>query len=239
MKVINNFDFLRAVSELLPKLLGEALRIVIIVTILGFILALIVGFILALARVSKSKILNGIVIVFQEIIRGTPLLVQLVYIYYVVPLLIEVIVYLITGNDQKVEMSPVVAGIIGMGINYWTYISEVIRSAIISIDKGQIEAGLALGLSRRQAMFRIVIPQAIRNSIPVFGNYLVMLVKDTSLMAYITAQEFLMTTKAYTAQTFLTIESYTILALVYLCICIPLSLVMKLVERKLNKNLKW
>lgn len=118
MKVINNFDFLRAVSELLPKLLGEALRIVIIVTILGFILALIVGFILALARVSKSKILNGIVIVFQEIIRGTPLLVQLVYIYYVVPLLIEVIVYLITGNDQKVEMSPVVAGIIGMGINY-------------------------------------------------------------------------------------------------------------------------
>ena len=170
MKVINNFDFLRAVSELLPKLLGEALRIVIIVTILGFILALIVGFILALARVSKSKILNGIVIVFQEIIRGTPLLVQLVYIYYVVPLLIEVIVYLITGNDQKVEMSPVVAGIIGMGINYGTYISEVIRSAIISIDKGQIEAGLALGLSRRQAMFRIVIPQAIRNSIPVFGN---------------------------------------------------------------------
>ena len=238
MKVINNFDFLRAVSELLPQLLGEALRIVIIVTILGFILALIVGFILALARVSKSKILNGIVIVFQEIIRGTPLLVQLVYIYYVVPLLIEVIVYLITGNDQKVEMSPVVAGIIGMGINYGTYISEVIRSAIISIDKGQIEAGLALGLSRRQAMFRIVIPQAIRNSIPVFGNYLVMLVKDTSLMAYITAQEFLMTTKAYTAQTFLTIESYTILALVYLCICIPLSLVMKLVERKLNKNLK-
>lgn len=238
MKVINNFDFLRAVSELLPKLLGEALRIVIIVTILGFILALIVGFILALARVSKSKILNGIVIVFQEIIRGTPLLVQLVYIYYVVPLLIEVIVYLITGNDQKVEMSPVIAGIIGMGINYGTYISEVIRSAIISIDKGQIEAGLALGLSRRQAMFRIVIPQAIRNSIPVFGNYLVMLVKDTSLMAYITAQEFLMTTKAYTAQTFLTIESYTILALVYLCICIPLSLVMKLVERKLNKNLK-
>lgn len=238
MKVINNFDFLRAVSELLPKLLGEALRIVIIVTILGFILALIVGFILALARVSKSKILNGIVIVFQEIIRGTPLLVQLVYIYYVVPLLIEVIVYLITGNDQKVEMSPVVAGIIGMGINYGTYISEVIRSAIISIDKGQIEAGLALGLSRRQAMFRIVIPQAIRNSVPVFGNYLVMLVKDTSLMAYITAQEFLMTTKAYTAQTFLTIESYTILALVYLCICIPLSLVMKLVERKLNKNLK-
>lgn len=238
MRVINNFNFLKAVRELLPKLCGEALQIVLIVTILGFILALLVGFILALVRVSKCKILNGIVVFFQEIIRGTPLLVQLVYIYYVVPLLIEVIIYLITGQDNKVDLSPVTAGIIGMGINYGTYISEVIRSAILSVDKGQTEAALALGLSKTQAMFRIVLPQAIKSSIPVFGNYLVMLVKDTSLMAYITAQEFLMTTKAYTAQTFLTIESYTILALVYLCICIPLSLLMKFVEKKMNKNFR-
>lgn len=238
MRVINNFDFLKAVRELLPKLLGEALHIVLIVTILGFLLALVIGFVLALARVAKNKILNGIVVVFQEIIRGTPLLVQLVYVYYVVPLLIEVVVYLITGQDNKVDLSPVTAGIIGMGINYGTYISEVIRSAILSIDKGQTEAALALGLSRSQAMFRIVIPQALKSSVPVLGNYLVMLVKDTSLMAYITAQEFLMTTKAYTAQTFLTIESYTILALVYLCICIPLALLMKFIERRMNRNLK-
>lgn len=238
MRVLKNLDFLKALHELLPKLLGEALRIVVVVTIIGFILALIVGFILALARVSKNKVLNRIVVIFQEIIRGTPLLVQLVYIYYVVPLLIEVLVYLITGNDNKVELSPVFAGIIGMGINYGTYISEVIRSAIIAIDKGQTEAALALGLSQRQAMFKIVLPQAFKNSVPVFGNYLVMLVKDTSLMAYITAQEFLMTTKAYTAQTFLTIESYTILALVYLCICIPLALLVKFVERKTNKSMR-
>lgn len=236
MRVIQNLDFLRAFKELLPKLLGSALGIVVTVTIIGFLLALVLGFLIALARVSKHKILNRIVIVFQEIIRGTPLLVQLVYIYYVVPLLIEVVVYLITGNDNKVELTPVVAGIIGMAINYGTYISEVIRSAIVSIDKGQTEAALALGLSPRQAMFRIVLPQAFKMSVPVFGNYLVMLVKDTSLMAYITAQEFLMTTKAYTAQTFLTIESYTILALVYLCICIPLSLLVKFVERKLSKS---
>lgn len=236
MRVIQNLDFLRAFKELLPKLLGSALGIVVTVTIIGFLLALVLGFLIALVRVSKHKILNRIVIVFQEIIRGTPLLVQLVYIYYVVPLLIEVVVYLITGNDSKVELTPVVAGIIGMAINYGTYISEVIRSAIVSIDKGQTEAALALGLSHRQAMFRIVLPQAFKMSVPVFGNYLVMLVKDTSLMAYITAQEFLMTTKAYTAQTFLTIESYTILALVYLCICIPLSLLVKFVERKLSKS---
>ena len=83
-------------------------------------------------------------------------------------------------------------------------------------------------------MLRIVVPQALKNSVPVFGNYLVMMVKDTSLMSYITAAEFLTTAKAYTSQTFLTIESYTILACVYLVICIPLGILAKYIERKCN-----
>lgn len=236
MEVSENLDFAKAFKELLPELFGEAIGIVVTVTIVGFLLAIVIGFLLALARVSKNKILNGIVVVFQEIIRGTPLLVQLVYVFYVVPLLIEVLMYFLGKPDFKMTMPAVTAGIIGMSINYGTYISEVIRSAILAIDQGQTEAALALGLSKRQAMFRIVIPQAFKNSIPVFGNYLVMLVKDTSLMAYITAQEFLMTTKAYTSQTFLTIESYTILAGVYLVICIPLALLVKYVERISNKS---
>lgn len=236
MEVLEKLDFGKAFRELLPKLFGEAISIVITVTIVGFILAIILGFLLALARVSKNKVLNGIVVVFQEIIRGTPLLVQLVYVFYVVPLLIEVLAYFVGFSNYKCTLPAVTAGIIGMAINYGTYISEVIRSAILAVDQGQTEAALALGLSPRQAMFRIVIPQAFRNSIPVFGNYLVMLVKDTSLMAYITAQEFLMTAKAYTAQTFLTIESYTILAGVYLIICIPLALLVKYIERLCNKS---
>ena len=236
MEVLENLDFAKAFKELLPELFGEAIGIVVTVTIVGFLLAIVIGFLLALARVSKNKILNGIVVVFQEIIRGTPLLVQLVYVFYVVPLLIEVLMYFLGKPDFKMTMPAVTAGIIGMSINYGTYISEVIRSAILAIDQGQTEAALALGLSKRQAMFRIVIPQAFKNSIPVFGNYLVMLVKDTSLMAYITAQEFLMTPKAYTSQTFLTIESYTILAVVYLVICIPLALLVKYVERISNKS---
>ena len=236
MEVLENLDFAKAFKELLPELFGEAIGIVVTVTIVGFLLAIVIGFLLALARVSKNKILNGIVVVFQEIIRGTPLLVQLVYVFYVVPLLIEVLMYFLGKPDFKMTMPAVTAGIIGMSINYGTYISEVIRSAILAIDQGQTEAALALGLSKRQAMFRILIPQAFKNSIPVFGNYLVMLVKDTSLMAYITAQEFLMTTKAYTSQTFLTIESYTILAGVYLVICIPLALLVKYVERISNKS---
>lgn len=236
MRVLENLNFPKAFEELLPKLLGDALHIVVLTTVFGFLFAIIFGFILALGRVAKNKILNRIIIIFQEFIRGTPLLVQMVYIYYVIPLLVEIVASLLGARDFSFSMKSITAGIIGLAVNYGTYISEVIRSAMISIDHGQTEAALALGCSNLQALFGIVIPQAFRNSIPVFGNYLVMMVKDTSLMAYITAQEFLMTTKAYTAQTFLTIESYTILAGVYLIICIPLAFIIRLLERKLNKG---
>ena len=134
MNVIENLNFLKAISELVPKLIQQALWIVVVTTIVGFALALIVGFLLALGRLSKHKWLVNIIVVFQEIIRGTPLLVQLVYIYYVVPLLIQVCAYFIGFPDLKVSMPAVLAGIIGIGINYGTYISEVIRSAILSID---------------------------------------------------------------------------------------------------------
>lgn len=237
MRVLENLNFGKALEELLPKLMGDAFIIVIKVTILGFLLAILFGFILALGRISKNKILRCSIIFFQEIIRGTPLLVQLVYIYYVIPLLIEVTYYLITKDDSyKCSLTSLTAGIIGLSINYGTYLSEVIRSAILSIDNGQTEAALALGFSNSASMFRIVIPQAFKNSIPVFGNYLVMMVKDTSLMAYITAQEFLLTTRAYNSQTFLTIESYTILAGVYLVICIPLALLVRVIEKKLSRS---
>lgn len=236
MRVFENLDFPKAIGELLPKLLGKALQIVIVTTIVGFLFAIIFGFILALGRLSKNKILNGIIVVFQEFIRGTPLLVQMVYVYYVFPLLIKLVASLMGNNSFSFSLDSVTAGIIGLAINYGTYISEVIRSSIISIDYGQTEAALALGFSKRQAMFRIVIPQSLRNSVPVFGNYLVMMVKDTSLMAYITAPELLTITKAYTAQTFLTIESYTIVAGVYLIICIPLGFLTKLLERKFNRG---
>lgn len=233
MNSLTNLNFQKALSELLPKLFPNAFLIVMTVTILGFTLAIVLGFAIALAKFTRVKVFNWLLGAFTEIVRGTPLLVQLVYIYYVMPLIIEMLLGLV-GIDIKVSISAVQAGVIGFMINYGTYLSEVIRSAIMAIDDGQREAALALGFSPKMAMLRIVIPQAFRNSIPVFGNYLVMLVKDTSLMAYIAAQEFLITTKAYTAQTFLTIESYTILAGVYLIICIPLAWGVKQIERRLN-----
>lgn len=235
MDVLERLNFSKALEELLPSLIS-GMGIVAQATIIGFLLAIVLGFLIALGRLSHSKILNTILVAFLELIRGTPLLVQLVYIFYVVPLLAELFLYLVFGIEMTVRISSIVAGISGLTINYGCYLSEVIRSAIIAIDEGQTEASLALGLSRTQTMFKIILPQAFRNSVPVFGNYLVMMVKDTSLLSYVTVQELLLRTKSYAAQSFLTIESYTFLALAYLVISIPLSHLVKVTERKLDKS---
>ena len=151
MNILRNLDFVKAIKDLLPQLLGKALVIVLVATLAGFALGILSGFLLALARISKNKFLNRVVVLFQELIRGTPLLVQLVYIYYVVPLLITCLAQLIGFEDYKCNFTPLTAGILGLGINYGTYIAEVIRAAILSIDGGQREAALALGLTPSQA----------------------------------------------------------------------------------------
>ena len=228
------FYFKRAFETLGPSLL-DGVGVVVYVTLLGFSLSLILALVLAIGRLSKNKILVTALAVFIELIRGTPLLVQFFYIYYVVPMLLSGLFDLF-GMDINVKLPAVTCGIIGFAINYGCYISEVIRSAILSIDSGQREAGLALGFSEKQVMAYFIIPPALRNSVPVFGNYLVMMVKDTSLLAMITVQELLLRTKSFASQTFLTVESYTILALMYLIISIPLSRIIKIIEKKMMQS---
>ncbi len=228
------FHFKRAFETLGPSLL-DGVGVVIYVTLVGFSLSLIVALLLALGRLSKIKPLVRILSIFIEIIRGTPLLVQFFYIYYVVQIFINGISDML-GFETHMQIQAVTAGIIGFAINYGCYISEVIRSAIVAIDPGQREAGLALGFSEKQVMLYFIIPAALRNSIPVFGNYLVMMVKDTSLLAMITVQELLLRTKTYASQTFLTVESYTILALMYLVISLPLSKLCTIIERRLKQS---
>ena len=227
------FHFDRAFEKLGPSLLS-GIGIVVYITVAGFIGALVMALLIAVGRLSKSKALDRTLSVMIELVRGTPLLVQFFYIYYVVPMLINGIA-LAMGHKINVQMSAHTCGIIGFTVNYGCYMSEVIRSAILAIDPGQREAGLALGFSERQVLFSFIIPPALRNSVPVFGNYLVMLIKDTSLLAMITVQELLLRTKTFASQTFLTVEAYTMLAGVYLIISIPLSQLSKLVERRLNR----
>ncbi len=225
--------FKKAFDTLGPSLLG-GIGIVVYITVVGFICALIAALLIAIGRLSKNKALGRILSVFIELVRGTPLLVQFFYIYYVVPMLINGIAKML-GYETNIQLPASTCGIIGFAINYGCYMSEVIRSAILAIDPGQREAGLALGFSESQVLFHFIIPPALRNSVPVFGNYLVMLIKDTSLLAMISVQELLLRTKTFASQTFLTVEAYTILAGVYLVISIPLSQLSKIVERRMKQ----
>ena len=223
------FFFLECLQRFAPSLL-KGFWVVVEVTILGFVFSLILALLLAIGRMSKNRILRGFLIGFIELIRGTPLLVQLFYIYYVIPLLINWAVQ----TPNAVSFTSVFASVLGLGINYGCYQSEVIRSAILAVHKGQWEAGMALGFTERQVLFRIILPQAIHNSIPVFGNYLVMMVKDTSLLSCIAVSELLLRTQAYASQTFQTVESYTYLAIAYLIISLPLAQLVKYVEKKIR-----
>lgn len=224
--------FAKAAELLIPSLF-HGFGVVIQATVLGFLLATVLGMIIAIGRLSTIKIVRGILYLYLELIRGTPLLVQLVYIYYVVPLLLNLIASMF-GFKTDVQIASVTAGILGLGINYGCYMSEVVRAAILSIDKGQTEAALVLGFGKYEALFRIVMPQALRSIIPSLGNYLVMMVKDTSLLAYVAVNELLLRTQNFASQTFLTIESYTFLAVAYLVISIPLSYLVKFIEYRLK-----
>jgi amine acid ABC transporter, permease protein, 3-TM region, His/Glu/Gln/Arg/opine family len=223
-------DFAKTADLLIPSLM-HGFGVVIQATIFGFMLAVVLAMAIAIGRLSGVKIIQGGLYLFLELIRGTPLLVQLVYIYYVVPLLMDLAAG-VFGFKTNVQIASLTAGIWGLGINYGCYMSEVIRASILSIDNGQTEAAYALGFGKYEALFRIVIPQALRNIIPSLGNYLVMMVKDTSLLAYVTVNELLLRTQTFASQTFLTIESYSFLALAYLIISIPLSHLAKLIEAR-------
>lgn len=227
-------NFKKAFDTLGPSLL-DGIGVVVYVTLIGFLLSLIAALLLAIGKLSKNKLISRILTLFIELIRGTPLLVQFFYIYYVIPMLVNGIAKTL-GYDLNLQLKASTCGIIGFAINYGCYMSEVVRAAILSIDSGQREAGLALGFDEKQVMLHFIIPPALRNTVPVYGNYLVMMIKDTSLLAMISVQELLLRTKTFASQTFLTVEAYTMLALVYLLLSIPLSQLTKVVERRLNQG---
>ncbi len=226
-------NFIKAFDTLGPSLL-DGIGVVIYVTLIGFLLSLAAALLLAIGKLSKNKVLSWILTLFIELIRGTPLLVQFFYIYFVIPMLVNGVAKML-GYDLNLQLKASTCGIIGFAINYGCYMSEVVRAAILSIDSGQREAGLALGFDEKQVMLHFIIPPALRNTIPVYGNYLVMMIKDTSLLAMISVQELLLRTKTFASQTFLTVEAYTILALVYLLLSIPLSQLTKIIERRLKQ----
>ncbi len=213
-------DFIRDTLGFLPDMV-QATGVVLQLAAGAMLLALAVGMLLALVRISHNRPLNAVAVVYLEVIRGTPLLVQLIYIYFVLP-------------SFGISLSPVVAGILGLGLNYGAYLSEVFRSSIQSIDVGQTEAALSLGYTPRATLRKIVIPQSLLIAMPAVGNYFVSMLKDTALTSVIAVVEIVKTSNVLSSTTFQTIPIYTAAALMYLILSIPLSRLLVVVERKMR-----
>lgn len=208
------------IREFLPQLL-EGTAVTIRLTLLSMAVALVIGLLVALARVSRHAVPRLPATLYVEFMRGTPLLLQLFYIYYVLPFF-------------GIRMEAFTAGVLGLSLNYAAYLSEVYRSGILAIPVGQREAALSLGMSPALVMRRIILPQAFRIVVPPIGNYFIALFKDSALAAVITIPELLRRGNLLAASTFKHFEIYTMVALIYLLISYPASLGVTYLERRLR-----
>ncbi len=197
----------------------------------GFLIGIVIGLLIATVKVSSARnkaigILSKIGDVYVGFFRGTPIIVQLLLIYYV----------LFPAIGIKTDALAV--AIITFGLNSGAYVSEIMRSGILSVDKGQMEAGRSVGLSYTTTMMKIVLPQALKNSLPSLGNELIALVKDTSVVSFITVMDLTNAFKLLGSGTYEFIIPYLMLALVYLIIVLALTAIIKLIERRLRKSEK-
>lgn len=210
-----------AQSSLLPMVEG-AIKYTIPLTIITFILGLILAFFTALARLSTSKLLNYIARIYVSIIRGTPLLVQLFIIFYGLP-------------NLGLTINPFPSAIIAFSLNVGAYASEIIRAAILSIPKGQWEAGYSIGMTFTQALRRIILPQAARVSIPPLSNTFISLVKDTSLASLVLVADLFRKAQEIAATNYEFLLLYSEAAMLYWIICTILSIIQGRMESKLDR----
>lgn len=185
--------------------LAEGALLTVALCLVASVLAVIIGLFVCICRMSPNRVISKIASGYIDLIRGTPLLLQLFYIYYALP-------------DIGIVLPAFVAGVLGLSLNFGAYLAELFRSGIQSIESGQSDAGQALGLSKWQRMRYVILPQALRNIYPALGNYALVLIKDSSLVAVISVLELMRAGELLASATFETMKVYTLVALIYLVI---------------------
>ena len=205
----------------IPYLL-EGIQLTLIITFVGLFFGFIIGAFFGLIRLSENKFVSGFAVTYIEIIRGTPLLVQILFIYFGL------------SDLFGINLGAITASIIAIAINAGAYIAEIVRGAVYSIDPGQREAGRSLGLTSGQTMRYIIWPQALKRMIPPLGNQFVISLKDTSLLSAIAVGETLYLGQQYASTTFTYFEPYFMVALFYLAITIPAAIILRTIERRLD-----
>ncbi|MBK1980889.1 ectoine/hydroxyectoine ABC transporter permease subunit EhuD [Achromobacter xylosoxidans] len=218
MKPIFDWSF---VLEILPTL-GSALVITIQATVLGMLVAVTLGLALALLRRSRLAVLSLPTAFVIEFVRSTPLLVQMYFLFYVLPL---------TG----VQMSPLATGIVALGLHYATYCAEVYRAGIEAVPRGQLEAARALNMSPWRTAVGVVLPQAIPPVVPALGNYLVAMFKDTPLLSAITVVELLQQSKMIGSTTFRYTEPLTLVGVLFLALSLIAAWGVRGLEARLQR----
>ena len=194
------------------------------VTVLSIMLALVIGIIAGLGRVSRVRVVNRVATVYVEVVRGIPLLVQIFYIYYAL--------------GRLVRIPDITSAIIAMAVCYGAYLAEIIRAGIQAIPRGQMEAALALGLSRGKAMRHIILPQTLRVVLPPLGNEFIALLKDSSLVSILAVSDLLRRGREFASRTFEYFETYTVVALVYLILTLFFSWLVGMMEDRLSRDVK-
>jgi polar amino acid transport system permease protein len=211
---------LQDVFNFLPSLLQGAV-ITISVSLLAFALAVIFGLAFGIARISRVAPMRVAAACYIQFIRGTPLLLQLFFIYYVLPYV-------------GIVLTPFVSGVLGLTMNYAAYMAEVFRSGIQAIPKGQWEAGSSVGMSRPLLMRRIILPQAIRIIVPALGNFFVSIFKDSALVSVITLRDLMFSGQLLASATYKHFEIFTMVAVIYFLISYPTAKLVEWVEAKID-----
>lgn len=211
-------SFLSDAIEFMPVLLA-GVGVTLKVTALSLALSTVLGLVLALMRLSTVAWVSGLAFGVIATLRGIPILVQLLYIYFVFP-------------EIGIQLTAFQAAVVGLGVGYSAYHAENIRAGILAVDRGQYEAAQSLGMGRAQLMRRIILPQAVRIILPPYGNIMIMMLKDSSLASAITVAEITRAGQLIAASTFKNMTVFTLVALLYLALSLPLTLLTTWLERR-------
>lgn len=224
-------NFEKVFREATPLLL-EGLKLTIGISLLALLIGFFIGLFACLMGLSKNKILKSISAVYVWVIRGTPMIVQAFVVYFGIPQLIQALL------DPRFTLTPFAAGVITLSLNAGAYLSEIFRSGIQAVDIGQIEASRSLGLSASKTMVKVILPQALKITIPSLVNQFIITVKDTSILSVIGLAELVNKAKIYVGASYQFFATYIFVAIYYLVIISVLMILSKFVEKKFSYDKK-
>jgi len=211
----------------------DGIAVTVVTTVVSFVLILVLGLVGGLGRLSKNKLIFGIASLYVELIRGIPLMVQLIWWYFAFPSVLQSLgASLGLTALQHFRANPIAMAILGLTICYAAYMSEIYRAGIQSIPRGQLEAARSLGMTYMQAMRQVILPQAIRVILPPVGNEFIALLKDSSLVSVVAVADLTRRGREFMSTAFIPIETWSMIALLYLIMTLFSARVVAWIERK-------